>query len=73
MNQLDVKCAFLNGDLEEDIYMWSPPGLNVNGEIVCKLKKSINGLQKFEMDSSSPVITPLELNPCLDLTSPLIV
>ena len=45
MHQMDVKTAFLNGDLEEDIYMDQPQGF-VQGNMVCKLKKSLYGLKQ---------------------------
>ena len=45
MHQMDVKTAFLNGDLEEDIYMDQPQGF-VQGDMVCKLKKSLYGLKQ---------------------------
>ena len=46
--QIDVKTAFLNGYLEEEIYMSQPDGFIKEGQEqkVCKLLKSIYGLKQ---------------------------
>ncbi|KAK8631738.1 hypothetical protein V6N13_028518 [Hibiscus sabdariffa] len=46
--QMDVKTAFLNGKLEEDVYMTQPEGFIApeNAGKVCKLQRSIYGLKQ---------------------------
>ncbi|KAK4406722.1 Retrovirus-related Pol polyprotein from transposon RE2 [Sesamum angolense] len=49
MYQMDIKNAFLYGDLNETVYMEQPPGYVAQGEkqrMVCKLKKAIYGLKQ---------------------------
>ena len=45
---MDVKTTFLNGELEEEIYMEQPEGFVVLGKKnkVCKLVKSLYGLKQ---------------------------
>lgn len=46
IRQLDVKTAFLYGDLDEDIFMEIPDGVEAPANKICKLNKSLYGLKQ---------------------------
>lgn len=48
VKHLDVKSAFLNGNIQEEIYMEQPQGFIQKGneQLVCRLQKSIYGLKQ---------------------------
>lgn len=45
---MDVKIAFLNDNINEEVYMQQPDGFVSSGneQLVCKLRKSIYGLKQ---------------------------
>nr|GEX32983.1 retrovirus-related Pol polyprotein from transposon TNT 1-94 [Tanacetum cinerariifolium] len=51
LEQLDVKTAFLHGNIEEVIYIRQPPGYE-QGNKVCLLKKSLYGLKQIDNGKS---------------------
>jgi hypothetical protein len=48
IHQMDVKTTFLNGVIEEEVYIEQPQGFEVDGRKshVCRLKKALYGLKQ---------------------------
>jgi hypothetical protein len=75
LKHFDIATAFLNGDLNEDIYMRQPTGYIVEGSehLVCKLEKSIYGLKQSARMWNKKIDTTLKncgfavssFDPCL--------
>ncbi|KAI3744092.1 hypothetical protein L1987_57167 [Smallanthus sonchifolius] len=64
--QMDVKNAFLNGDLHEEVYMTPPPGIAHQPGEVCRLRKALYGLKQAPrawFEKFSTVITSLGFLP----------
>nr|GEY89651.1 retrovirus-related Pol polyprotein from transposon TNT 1-94 [Tanacetum cinerariifolium] len=69
VEQMDVKTAFLHGDLDKEIYMEQSEGFQVKRkkDYVCRLQKSLYGLKQaprqwFNMDKAKVVSSPLTPN-----------
>jgi hypothetical protein len=62
VHQMDVVTAFLNGTLEEEIYMQQPIGYEEPGKEhrVCKLKKAIYGLKQSPRRWNTVLVEYLE-------------
>ncbi|GJX27216.1 zinc finger, CCHC-type containing protein [Tanacetum coccineum] len=56
--KMDVKTDFLNGELDEEVYMNQPQGFIMPGNEnkVCKLIKSLYGLNKFDESGKGVII-----------------
>jgi hypothetical protein len=46
VHHMDVKSAFIHGDIKEEIYMDQPRGYIQNSSLVYRLKKSLYGLKQ---------------------------
>jgi hypothetical protein len=59
LHQIDVKMAFLNGELDEEIYMNLPPGFK-KLDIVWKLKKGLYRLKQVGQELCKKLCTKFE-------------
>lgn len=48
VKQIDINNSFLNGNLNEEVFMWQPEGFvrNTQPHHVCRLKKALYGLNQ---------------------------
>jgi hypothetical protein len=75
IHQMDVKTTFLNGELDEEIYIKQPEGFVTHGQenVVCRLRKSLYGLkqtpkqchEKFDRTLTSAGFVVNEANTCV--------
>jgi hypothetical protein len=72
---MDITTAFLNVELDEEIYLMQPGGYAIKGKegLVCKLNRSIKGLKGTNL-SLNKYFTELgytqsSSDPCLDTSS----
>lgn len=75
LSQLDVKTAFLYGDLDEELYIEQPEGFRAAGSehLVCRLKKPLYGLiqsarkwnEKFDSFIAKFGLTRSSSDPCI--------
>ena len=49
IDQLDVDMAYLNADLEEEVYLLPPKGMEIGSKFVPKLISALYGLNRLRM------------------------
>ena len=57
LHQMDIKNAFLQGELDEEVYMIQPPRfkLSTHPQAVCRLKKPLYGLKQAPRSWNSKI------------------
>jgi hypothetical protein len=68
VEQMDIKTAFLNADIEEDIYLEMPDGVSVSKNRVLKLRKALYGIKqapKAWNDNIDAFLRSLGFVPCI--------
>jgi hypothetical protein len=67
VHSLDIKTAFLNGDIDTDVYMMQPPGFVDGDNLVAHLQKSLYGLKqapRLWYEKLADCLIDLGLEPC---------
>jgi transposase InsO family protein len=75
LHQMDVRTAYLHGELEEEIYMKQPTGFTKPGTegMVCRLNKSLYGLRqagrvwnkRIDVELKALGFAPIHADPCV--------
>lgn len=73
IHQMDAVTAFLQGEIEEDIYLEQPDGFNDGTGKVCKLKRAIYGLKqagrqwnkKLDRELKNIGLIQSDMDPCI--------
>lgn len=71
--QADVKTAYLNGEMKEEVYMRAPSGVDNPKGFVCKIQRSLYGLKqsahewnnRIDRDLRTMDFKPLDVEPCV--------
>lgn len=79
IHQMDAVTAFLQGDLDEEIYLEQPEGFSDGSKMVCRLNRAIYGLKQAGRQWNSKLCGKLKdfglkkctMDPCVFYTSSL--
>lgn len=69
VKQMDVKTAFLHGELEEEVYIYAPEGAGYESGSILKLDKSLYGLKQaprvFNTVLNEHIVKEMDFKQCL--------